>query len=139
LIFHDKNLENVRGLSVHRLQLNFSIHPSYLLLRQVDANLRTQRTYYIPEAAIFQGGLIHHTSVVKIFDGFFDRIENDPVSPNDRPVLPAGQLDSCVAMILITIVIMRVRYIFGHFLNPPYILEIPGHLNNLGTIYSRAV
>jgi hypothetical protein len=65
--------------------------------------------FFVPFCGFIKiGFLIHYASVVKIFGGFLHGIENDPVSPNDRSVLPAGLFDGGIAMILVAIIIIRV-------------------------------
>jgi hypothetical protein len=56
--------------------------------------------------------------LIEIVGGFLDRIEGDPIPPQGNFALSAGKLDCRVSMVFVTIMIIRVEYMFGHVFPP---------------------
>jgi hypothetical protein len=67
--------------------------------------------------------LLCNTGIVEIFSGLFNRIEQDPIAPNGRPILFAGQFNGGAAVVFITIVIVRIRNAIRHFGSSFYCLN----------------
>jgi hypothetical protein len=56
---------------------------------------------------------------IKVDGGFFDCIEGDPIPPDGNFALFTGKLNGCVPMVLVTLIIIRVINMFGHFFSLP--------------------
>ena len=58
--------------------------------------------------------------LIKVDGGFFDRIEGNPIPPDGNFALFTGKLYGCVPMVLVTLIIIRVINMLGHFFSPPF-------------------
>jgi hypothetical protein len=60
------------------------------------------------------------TALIEIVGGFLNRIEGDPVPPEGYLTLFAGELDRCISMVFITILVFRVKGMFRHDFYSPF-------------------
>jgi hypothetical protein len=56
--------------------------------------------------------------LIEVVGSFLDRIEGDPIPPYGNFALSAGKLDRRVAMVFVTIMIIRVENMFCHVFTP---------------------
>jgi hypothetical protein len=56
--------------------------------------------------------------LIEVKGGFFDRVECNPIPPYGYFTLFAGKLDGRISMVFVTIIVIRTKNVFGHFLFP---------------------